>query len=175
MRSTVVKTPRTVRGSMFLWFTLVALPFMLLAGMFSADFASGVLAKEEARALADAAATAGAWQISTTGVSPQLRCGTTANSVQTVATKFVQDNASLTLKSATLSGQPTVTCNTAANSVSVQVNYTMQSSAFYRTLMTLFGGSTTSAQGSVTRTAIICVPGSAPTVGGSCTRPDNDF
>lgn len=169
---------------MFLWFTLVMFPMILLAGMMVTDFAATALAKDEAVALADASATAGAWEF-----VPQtalLNCPQSNGPAALYAATFAQRwGGGVNLQPGdrkvvyaadvqSVSATCTAGDGTAGNpgTVTVTINYTIPASDFYRSLIGVLGrGAVESHFFSVTRTAIVCIPGTTATSGGSCTRP----
>lgn len=173
------------RGSMLLFWVLVALPFIFFAGALAVDFATASLARDEVASLASASATAGAWQIvpnttpNGTGSTTDIDCGNGPTSAQRTAADFAVANAPNTLRAARLVGSPQVQCIPSGtpttlggvDTVRVTLTYTTDQSPFLQFLSHLLGESSTNPTWTSTRSAVVCIPGSAPTAESTCTRP----
>lgn len=152
---------RVRRGVGFLFFSLVALPCILLALVLSFDATRAYLSAREARNAATESAIAGSYQFQENTFTlnqPQARSeasATLAEAQRVGAMKHVSNI------------RPQVV--TSATSVTVTVTFGLRGLSPLGALVSnvAFGGDFT-----VSATADICTPGSYGPTGGSCTRPE---
>lgn len=173
-----VRTRRSRRASMLLFFLLVAMPVCWLAGALSVDYARTVGVAKKVSQTADAASLAAVAQLLPNDPEQPLAAANRIDSTlaESVALELIRDTENNS------SGwdvrNVTVTVNQAAGgapaSVDVKIDYTVNELVFL-VLAGNFNENLRSADGSTTKTAIICEESTAPTYDGICTRPRLNF
>jgi Flp pilus assembly protein TadG len=152
---------RSRKGAVMLWFVLIQLPVLFFALGMTVDFTRIYIAHRQVANASQAAAQAGAQQI-----SPTLSAAGTPVLNQPAAQSVAID----TINRAeganairTASSNPLVTVTTTATTITVKMTYQPSNLMFAN----IFSTPTTT----VTSTAFICVPGQSGATQGYCATP----
>lgn len=172
----MLRHSRRRRAAGFIWFLLVALPFLLFASVLAVDTTEAIIAHQEVTNLAQAAALAGseqyvAGQTYLNAAQAQTAAdqtwamgrGHTLSSLQAAPLVLPGANVTVTALSQSGSSQPT--------EVQVTVRYKVRGLIFTLLLTHLLGASTISPVYTAQGSAFVCVPNSPGPTGGFCTQP----
>lgn len=151
------------RGVGFLWFSLVALPFIFFAMTLSMDVTRLYLGARQVSNAADAAALAGAYQFVDAGIGrAELNIPLAQDAARDTLRASI--DAGVTRSVVVTSVRVAATDTAVAVSVDYDVRPISPLSAIFTGLI-LDGSST------ITRTAEVCIPGVTYATGGLCVRP----
>lgn len=173
------RPPRTRRAAILFFFLLVGLPMCWLAGALSVDYARVIHTHRAAAQTADAAALAGALQFQRNNPSnPNAASNridvTRARSVAqdlVTRTKNIKGGSWQIDRVVVVVQQPS---GSRPGTVTVTIDYRVTDLVFMQ-LAGNYNSSYRVQRGSVTRSAIVCDDGQAPTYQRSCARPTRNF